>query len=401
MFVEAVYRSLRRQVRTASLAARAASLAGVPASPRSARRRAGRRHACAAGAAARPGARRPGALRRRPARAGAPIDLTGYWVSVVTEDWRWRMVTPPKGDYASIPSTRRRKRSPTAGTRRQGRRRANACKAYGAPGLMRLPGRLRITWQDDTTLKVETDAGIADAPLPLRRLEVAGRRADAAGRHGGRRGRLARAARGADQPPPKFGNLQDRDDAAAARATCGKNGVPYSDKTTLTEYWDLLQAAQRRPVARHHDDRGGPDLPRAHLDHEPQLQEGAERLQVGSRRHARPRVNRMTTRSSNAPSARIGVLAWRLSLASPLPALAQGQVQAAQAALQGQHDRLLRHLGQPPPRGLGGARARARTSATTPGCQSTTRRAPSPTPTRCRCRTCPSGSASSTPRSTS
>jgi hypothetical protein len=35
-------------------------------------------------------------------QAAAPIDLTGYWVSVVTEDWRWRMVTPPKGDYESI-----------------------------------------------------------------------------------------------------------------------------------------------------------------------------------------------------------------------------------------------------------------------------------------------------------
>jgi len=36
-------------------------------------------------------------------RDSAPIDLTGYWVSIVTEDWRWRMVTPPKGDYASVP----------------------------------------------------------------------------------------------------------------------------------------------------------------------------------------------------------------------------------------------------------------------------------------------------------
>ena len=31
-------------------------------------------------------------------QAGAAIDLTGYWVSVVTEDWRYRMVTPPKGE---------------------------------------------------------------------------------------------------------------------------------------------------------------------------------------------------------------------------------------------------------------------------------------------------------------
>src|SRR5581483_2851396 len=36
-------------------------------------------------------------------RAVAPIDLTGTWVSIVTEDWRFRMVTPPKGDYASVP----------------------------------------------------------------------------------------------------------------------------------------------------------------------------------------------------------------------------------------------------------------------------------------------------------
>src|SRR6185436_4773512 len=37
------------------------------------------------------------------ARQAAPIDLVGTWVSVVTEDWRWRMVTAPKGDVASVP----------------------------------------------------------------------------------------------------------------------------------------------------------------------------------------------------------------------------------------------------------------------------------------------------------
>jgi len=28
------------------------------------------------------------------ARAAAPVDLTGTWISIVTEDWRYRMVTP-------------------------------------------------------------------------------------------------------------------------------------------------------------------------------------------------------------------------------------------------------------------------------------------------------------------
>src|SRR2546425_4322316 len=39
------------------------------------------------------------------AKAAGPIDLTGYWVSIVTQDWRQRLGTPPKGDYASIPVT--------------------------------------------------------------------------------------------------------------------------------------------------------------------------------------------------------------------------------------------------------------------------------------------------------
>ena len=39
----------------------------------------------------------------RSAREAAPVDFTGYWVSPVMEDWRWRMVTPLKGDAASVP----------------------------------------------------------------------------------------------------------------------------------------------------------------------------------------------------------------------------------------------------------------------------------------------------------
>src|SRR5215831_18232171 len=38
-------------------------------------------------------------------RAAAPVDLDGYWVSVVTEDWRYRMVTPARGDYQGVPMT--------------------------------------------------------------------------------------------------------------------------------------------------------------------------------------------------------------------------------------------------------------------------------------------------------
>src|SRR3954468_6610933 len=37
------------------------------------------------------------------AQSTAPRDFTGYWMSMVTEDWRWRMVVPIKGDFNSVP----------------------------------------------------------------------------------------------------------------------------------------------------------------------------------------------------------------------------------------------------------------------------------------------------------
>ena len=91
--------------------------------------------------------------------AAQPIDLTGYWVSVVTQDWRWRMVTPAKGDYAGVPITLEAKKVGDAWDPAEDEAAGEQCKAYGAPGLMAMPTRLHITWQDENTLKVETDAG--------------------------------------------------------------------------------------------------------------------------------------------------------------------------------------------------------------------------------------------------
>ena len=100
-----------------------------------------------------------GAQPPRSPREGAPVDLTGYWVSVVTEDWRWRMVTPLKGDSASVPINREAKKIVDAWDPAADEAAGQQCKAYGAAAIMRLPGRVHITWQDDTTLKIETDAG--------------------------------------------------------------------------------------------------------------------------------------------------------------------------------------------------------------------------------------------------
>src|SRR5258708_194635 len=89
----------------------------------------------------------------------APIDLTGYWVSAVTEDWRYRMVTPPKGDHPGLPLSAEGPRVANAWDPAKDEAAGEQCKAYGAAGVMRAPGRLHITWDGDDVMKLETEAG--------------------------------------------------------------------------------------------------------------------------------------------------------------------------------------------------------------------------------------------------
>lgn len=96
----------------------------------------------------------------RTAQEAAPVDLTGYWVSVVSEDWRWRMITPVRGDFQSIPLNGEGRRVGLAWDPDADEAAGLQCKAYGAPAVMRIPGRVHITWQDDQTLRIETDAGM-------------------------------------------------------------------------------------------------------------------------------------------------------------------------------------------------------------------------------------------------
>lgn len=170
-------------------------------------------------------------------RAAAPIDLTGYWVSVVTEDWRFRMMTPAKGDYPSIPLNAEGRRVADRWDPAKDEAAGDTCKAYGAAAIMRMPGRIHITWQDDLTVKVETDTGAQTRlfhfgkPQPpagpptwqgfsVAEWEYAG---------GGRRGRAA--VQGGDLKVVtthlRPGYLQ-------------KNGVPYSGDAVVSEHFDAL-----------------------------------------------------------------------------------------------------------------------------------------------------------------
>ena len=145
-------------------------------------------------------------------RAAAPIDLTGYWVSVITEDWRWRMVTAPKGDYTSIPINQEARKVGDAWDPLKDEAAGEQCKAYGAPGLMRVPGRLNISWQDDNTLKVDTDAGrqtrllhFGDWKSPGGEPTLQGDTTAAVG-NAGRPSRSAAAAAGAALRQPQDGD---------------------------------------------------------------------------------------------------------------------------------------------------------------------------------------------------
>lgn len=202
----------------------------------------------AAGAAQAPGEQTPDAPPPA-AREAAPIDLTGYWVSIVSEDWRWRMVTPARGDYTSIPINAAARDLADTWDAARDEAAGEQCRSYGAPALMRVPGRLHITWQDDDTLTVETDAGMQtrlfhfgdDAPAPGAPDWQGHSRAE------WQRPRPQRGSFGpgvgeeaaAREAAPQFGNLK----VVTTNLRPGylrKNGVPYSADTVLTEYWDLL-----------------------------------------------------------------------------------------------------------------------------------------------------------------
>src|SRR5207247_4702455 len=81
------------------------------------------------------------------------------WVALITDDWRYRMLTPPKGNVDYLPVNAEGRRITEAWDTAKDEANGEQCKAYGAGGVMRLPGRLHVTWESDNTLRIDTDAG--------------------------------------------------------------------------------------------------------------------------------------------------------------------------------------------------------------------------------------------------
>lgn len=199
-----------------------------------------------------PGLGRGGPPPPRSAREVAPIDLTGYWVPLITEDWRFRMFTPAKGDYHGefgpvVPLNPAGRKVVESWDPAADEAAGAQCKSYGAPNIMRKPGRLHVTWQDDETLKLEFDAGkqtrlfsfgsrMAGTPddwqgvsqaswefIPAPLLNI-----------------FATAFLPAGLKDPRYGGLN----VVTTKFKAGylrTNGVPYSAEAVLTEYFDVVR----------------------------------------------------------------------------------------------------------------------------------------------------------------
>lgn len=181
------------------------------------------------------------------AKATAPIDFTGTWVSPVMEDYRWRMVTPLKGDAASIPYKMEARAIIDAWDPATDEAAGLQCKAYGAPALMRIPGRVRISWQDEETLKIESDQG---NQVRLLRFNDRSAPTSATAAQPSWQGYSVAKWEPPLQPTAggvpygtsaRWGARSNALEAATNNLRPGylrRNGVPYSDKTTMIEYFD-------------------------------------------------------------------------------------------------------------------------------------------------------------------
>jgi hypothetical protein len=167
-------------------------------------------------------------------KAAAPIDLTGYWVSIVTEDWRFRMVTPPKGDFASIPTNEAGVAVGNQWDPAKDEAAGEQCKSYGAPAIMRVPGRIHISWDNDTTLKVETDSGQQMRLFHFGEFQPARDPTWQGNSTASWEG--SRPARG--RGVPASGGSLKVVTTGLRPGYLRKNGYPYSGKTTVTEYYD-------------------------------------------------------------------------------------------------------------------------------------------------------------------
>jgi hypothetical protein len=188
-------------------------------------------------------------------RATAPDDYTGYWVSEVTEKWRFRMLVPDKNDYIQVPLNPEGRRVAALWDPAKDEASGEACRSYGAAALLQVPGRLHITWQDDNTLRLDTDSGTQTRLFRFGGSPPANEKPSWQG--------YSAAEWGGDEPRDRRdgqgGPVQDKEGrlvvdkaqqkpgdylrVVTTRMRPGylqKNGVPYSANAVIEEYFDTF-----------------------------------------------------------------------------------------------------------------------------------------------------------------
>lgn len=174
-------------------------------------------------------------------RSKAYIDITGYWVSVVTEDWVYRMLTASKGDAGSLPVNAEARKAAESWDPQADQAAGEACRVNGAVGNIRRPGRLHISWADDKTLKLDFSAGdqsrlifFDSADLPAA-MEPSWQ--------GQSLGDWVRVRNWQQFGPPSTAPVGGALKVSTSRMRGGylqSNGFPYSANARMTEYFDRI-----------------------------------------------------------------------------------------------------------------------------------------------------------------
>jgi hypothetical protein len=173
------------------------------------------------------------------AREAAPFDLTGYWVSVVTEDWLERMTMPPKNFIGSLPVNDAARQVAASFDPAVDKAAGQECRPHGAAGNIRSPGRLHITWQNDDTLRIDFSAGTQTRTIPFKPATPSSERTWQ-GQSVGSWNETVHLRQFA--APARTGRPALRVITTQMRpGYLQKNGMPYSEQAVMTEFFDRFE----------------------------------------------------------------------------------------------------------------------------------------------------------------